>query len=81
MKRTMVLIVALMASVAVGASAQVKVKPGSAPGKQGPGPGAGTLGPTKLSGTAPKTGKRTSGNPPATAPMPAAAKPPATSGQ
>jgi hypothetical protein len=81
MKRMTVLIVALMASLAVGTAAQVKVKPGSAPGKQGPGPGAGTVGTTKLSGAAPKTGKKTSGTPPGAVAIPAAAKPPASTGQ
>jgi hypothetical protein len=72
MKRTIVLIGALVAGLAVGASAQVKVGPGSTPGKHGPGPGSGGVITTKLSGSAPKTGRKTNGTKPG---KPAQAKP------
>jgi hypothetical protein len=61
MKRTMVLVPALLAVLAIGASAQVKVKAGVGPGK-----GTGANGPAKLgpmTGISPKTTGKTTGTP------------------
>jgi hypothetical protein len=61
MKRTVLLVPALLAVFAVGASAQVKVKSGVGPGK-----GTGANGPAKLgpmTGISPKTTGKTTGAP------------------